>query len=614
MATLIHSIHEAAQHATPGERRFGQRLASHLEDDYIVWYNVPVGRARRYPDFMVLHPHRGLLVLEVKDWKVADLRKLEKLRWEIFRGGKPVTEANPLEQARQITLAVVDQLKQDPQLCQAAGPYEGKLAFPWGYGVVLANITRRQWNELLSEEEQELVLPGRRVICQDEMYDSVDPLAFQERLWGMFEHRFGEALSLPQIERVRWHLFPELRVDGARQAELFEDDEVPDLIKVLDLQQEQLARNLGAGHRVIHGVAGSGKTLILGFRCVQLAEGLTKPALVLCYNVSLAARLRRFITSRGLEEKVRVHHFHEWCGEILRSYHVDVQAGDAPYWERQVSSVIEGVERGFIPRGQYGAVLIDEGHDFEQEWLRLVVQMVDPATDSFLLLYDDAQSIYRKGLGFSLSSVGVKASGRTTILRLNYRNSREILKFAYDFAQGAMGPQAADDDHIPLIEPETAGTRGPKPVFRLGEDEVEYSARCVRKWLDAGVPANEIALICFSKRRGIELSNRLSGMGIDHLWMRERQDKRAYDPDAEKVTVVAAPSSKGLEFQAVVVVGVDDLDPAEEAVAGQTRLLYVAMTRAKRQLAVTAARENLYARKLAILASPEAPSRPAAAS
>lgn len=39
---------------------------------------------------------------------------------------------------------VVNQLITDPQLRQASGKYEGKLACPYGYGVVLANITRDQ--------------------------------------------------------------------------------------------------------------------------------------------------------------------------------------------------------------------------------------------------------------------------------------------------------------------------------------------------------------------------------------------------------------------------------------------------------------------------------------
>ena len=54
------------------------------------------------------------------------------------------------------------------------------------------------------------------------------------------------------------------------------------MVRVMDLQQEQLARSLGEGHRVIHGVAGSGKTMILGYRCQYLAKVLAKPILVLC--------------------------------------------------------------------------------------------------------------------------------------------------------------------------------------------------------------------------------------------------------------------------------------------------------------------------------------------
>ena len=41
---------------------------------------------------------------------------------------------------------------------------------------------------------------------------------------------------------------------------------MPDIVRAMDLQQEQLARSMGEGHRVIHGVAGSGKTMILGYR------------------------------------------------------------------------------------------------------------------------------------------------------------------------------------------------------------------------------------------------------------------------------------------------------------------------------------------------------------
>ena len=105
------------------------------------------------------------------------------------------------------------------------------------------------------------VIPPERVICQDEMVESVDAEAFQQRLWGMFGVTFRCLLSLPQVDRVRWHLFPKIRVSqgtfdlGSPSAPKVET--VPDIVRVMDLQQEQLARSMGEGHRVIHGVAGT---------------------------------------------------------------------------------------------------------------------------------------------------------------------------------------------------------------------------------------------------------------------------------------------------------------------------------------------------------------------
>ncbi len=73
-------------------------------------------------------------------------------------------------------MTVVNKLAEDPQLRDGDGPYQGKLSFPYGYGVVLTNITRKQLDGALSEEEQGLVLPGRLVICKDEMTESVDAM------------------------------------------------------------------------------------------------------------------------------------------------------------------------------------------------------------------------------------------------------------------------------------------------------------------------------------------------------------------------------------------------------------------------------------------------------
>ena len=258
--------------------------------------------------------------------------------------------------------------------------------------MVLTEITRHKFESSGLAE----ILQPHLVICKDEMTESADAEEFQARLWGMFNVRFESKLTLPQVERIRWRLFPELRI---HQAGLALEPVAPalaggpvDELRVMDLAQEEIARNLGDGHRVIHGVAGSGKTLILAYRCQHLVRTQHKPVLVLVFNRTLAAWLRHQFEAQGIAERVTVRTFHSWCADQLRTYHVAQPAGGG--YDEMVRTVSRAVERGQIPRAQYGAVLIDEGHDFAPEWLQLAVQMLDAESNSLLLLYDDAQSIY----------------------------------------------------------------------------------------------------------------------------------------------------------------------------------------------------------------------------
>ncbi len=596
MATLIPSINTCLRRMTSGERRFGRRLESHLENDYLCWYDVPVGPKRQHPDFVVLHPSRGLLILEVKDWKIDHIQRIDRQSATVLTTDGAKELVNPLEQARQYAHAVIRPMERDPALVHPEGHrYAGRLLMPFGYGVVLSRITRRQFDTSDLGE----VLPPDRVICQDEMTESEDMEVFQTRLWNMFTIYFDHRLDLPQIDRIRWHLFPEVRIS---QGSLFESDDVepesedvlPDILRVMDLQQEQLARSLGEGHRVIHGAAGAGKTLILVYRCLHLAQMLRKPILVLCYNRTLARRIQTLLVEKGIhEERVHVRGFHSWCHSQLRTYNVGMPRRARKrdkFYDEMVQRVIDGVEREEIPGGQYGAVLVDEGHDFQPHWLKLVVQMVDPQTRSLLVLYDDAQSIYRRGDAFSFSSVGIQARGRTTILRINYRNTQEILDLASKFARDLLTAEQADEDGIPLVVPETAGRVGAQPqLVELPDwrEELSYMARHLQQLHDSGIPWREMAVLYRRNKSADAIASALDEAAIPHEALASRRKRSAFDANTETVKVLTMHSSKGLEFRAVAIPGINrmplkDEDPTEEA-----RVLYVGMTRAMDHLLIT---------------------------
>jgi superfamily I DNA/RNA helicase len=510
-------------------------------------------------------------------------------------------------------LAIKQQLEQDRLLVQSEGRYQGALAFPYSYGVVLTNITRKQFD---AQDGLQAVLDSNLVICQDEMYESVDAYAFQQRLWNFCTYTFGEPLTPAQIDRIRWHLFPEIRPD---QLSLFPDeleDEapalvIPDIIRVLDIQQEQLARSLGDGHRVIHGVAGSGKTLILVYRCLRLVEETTKPILVLCFNVALAARLRQMLHAKGIgSDRVHVRHFHGWCSELLRRHHLTKPSynefqGEA-YVSELVQRVIQSVEAGIIPAGSSGAVMIDEGHDFRPEWLKLAAQMVDPATKALLLLYDDAQTLYgeTKRQRFSFKQLGIQAQGRTTVLKLNYRNTEEILALAYAFAKEVMLPTGDSEEDTPLlVQPQSAGRHGAQPeLIKLPSfrHETEYLAARLQQLYERGTPWNKMAIVYRAKWMAEQVYERCQHAHMPVAWLNQDKDSQCYDAAARSVKLVTMHSSKGLEFPIVFIPGIGYLPNQHSTPEAEARLLYVAMTRAVDQLVMTCDRPSEFGQRLEV--------------
>jgi hypothetical protein len=586
---------------TRGEERLATRLEQKLDDDYLLWYDVPVGPKQSHPDFVVMHPRRGILILETKDWKLETVHKATRQAWEILVNGQVKVVMSPLAQARFCAIQVVNSLERDPQLVHADGAHQGKLAFPWGHGVVFTNITRKQFD---SAGLGEAIAP-HYVICKDEMQEDVDAETFQQRLWDMFPHSFGGAMSLPQLDRVRWNMFPEVRVQT--QGALFDDSDekadLPDIMRVMDIQQEQLARSLGDGHRVIHGVAGSGKTMILGYRAEYLAKAHTatsKPILILCYNEPLAVKLEAAMKAKGLIDKVHVRNFHKWCRQQLVAYGQTIPPQGPNMFDEMVENVIRGVDRKQIPAAQYLAVLIDEGHDFAPTWLRLVTQMVDPETNSLLLLYDDAQNIYKnKRLKFSLKSVGIDAIGRrSVVLRINYRNTRQILQVATAVAGNLFANSAENDDDYPQVAPVGCGRDGQTPlIIRLPSlrDEAFKIAELLSDAHKEGHAWGDMAIICRNYATMDECANALRHRKLPHQVRKRSGD---FKPDGDTITILTMHVSKGLEFPVVALPGIGQMPMAGEDEHEEARLFYVAATRATQKLMITVSGDGAFGQKL----------------
>lgn len=623
MAIFPQGFTQVSERCNAGERRTLHQLKRCLSDDYLVWHNIPIGPRARQPDFVVLSPRQGVLLLEVKDWKATTLTDANRDAVTLNTSRGLITEANPLRQARDYCIELVELMQQDPVLIHPAGPFAGKLVFPYGWGAVFSRIRMAE----VSDTEFFDVFPRERVLMADDLDDNLPASEFATRLWGMFTVSYPHTLSAEQRDRIRWHLFPEVRITP-RQLDLGWADsgadaaastpvmsELPDLMHVMDLQQEQLARSLGEGHRVIHGAAGSGKTMILIFRAHQLAAAARpdQPVLVLCYNRQLAYYIGAQLRQRGCDERhIHVCTFHAWCIEMARQHRLPVPTlglGSDDY-PKVVDAVAEALRDGTIPAGQYTAVLLDEAHDLEDDWLRMIPPIVSPSTHSLLVLYDDTQSIYQKQRRrFNFASVGIQARGRTHTLKINYRNTAEVLALSMRCAQSLLPPpdgearagayptlegsatvlHTAEDAPLSAwVRPTSAGRHGPRPVLieaRTKAEEAQLVAERIVAAVAQGRNWSDI-LVLYRAQHMVEAVER--ALMARQVPFQSMSGGRGVNWQHASVKIMTMHSAKGLECPMVFVVGLQGLPMTYDHVDEAMRLLYVAMTRATHELVLSA--------------------------
>ena len=221
-------------------------------------------------------------------------------------------------------------------LLQSQAAHVGRFTFPFGHLVVLNNCTRQQLDERgLSE-----VFPARRVFARDE-FEALSPDETIDRLKSCFDPRwaFGQ-LSERQISILRSVIHPQIVISPLAEATKAEQP-----LTALDLRQERNAHALGDGHRIVYGVAGSGKTVILIARAGLVAQDPNKQVLLLCFNRALAEYFQRLFAQTT---NVTCLNFHQWGNQRNGvRYRQEATAANYAWWPFRAS--------GSLVRGAKGA-------------------------------------------------------------------------------------------------------------------------------------------------------------------------------------------------------------------------------------------------------------------
>ncbi|MEO1610593.1 MAG: NERD domain-containing protein/DEAD/DEAH box helicase [Pseudomonadota bacterium] len=600
--------------ASAGEDRVFN-LLKQLPDDCIVYYEPVAGH--RYPDFLVIIPAVGLLVIEVKGWYPTHIIRADTNDVEVRSQGQrqPQTDKHPARQAREYMFNLMDVARKHPStdaLIQRNGPHQGKFSFPFGHMAILSNITREN---LAKIPHGEAVFPSPKVVTRDELaaFAGLSATSFINALKARFDPWWNfTPLNDEQISIIRAIIHPEIVIAKPNENVGQKNSSVqsgPDL-KVLDLRQERNARSIGDGHRIVYGVAGSGKTILLVSRARLLAENPSKQILILCYNKRLAEYFRNVFYELP---NVTALHFHAWGGRNGMRFNIDTD--DDEYGQ----DLLHRLEYGTVDSGRFDAVFIDEAQDFARTWLMCAKSVLkEPDDGDLLIVGDGSQSLYKRR-PFTWADAGINAKGRTINKRFdldkNYRNTREILQVA---AQFALANATVKKEDVALqsmdVDLETAFRHGVKPAMmpaRNRDDECNTALSLIIDWLNQGLPTlsdersaiapAEIALL-YPRIQKTEQATMRDFLGrlqqyAPVFWA---NDPGRSDNPGNAVTVSTIHASKGLQYKAVIIIWTDLLPMAgdEDQMLKDSGLLYVGLTRAEDILVLTRSGTSIFTDKI----------------
>lgn len=619
--------------ASKGEERVFS-LLKRLPDECIVYYE-PVIR-NRYPDFIVIFPTVGVLVIEVKGWYLKGISKIDNDNAHV----DGATEMHPARQARDYMFNLMNTCKASSFcscLLHDKGDYMGKFCFPFASMVVLSNIDRKDFPDAPAGDISPF-FPTENTMSRNELMELLEK-EYNESQWvGVFKEyfpmqmRWNICMSQEQINALRAIIHPEITIVapayGSASQSPHTEIEAPNklpVLKILDMAQEREARGIGAGHRLLWGVAGSGKTVMLIARAKMLAqENPSARILVTCFNITLAVYLREVLKDY---QAITVMHFHEIASTHWKT---KLKKNELPgdFGERILKKINSVSNIGDI---KYNMILVDEAQDFDPSWFKCLLELLADRYDGdFVIVGDGMQGIY-KTRKITWKSIGIQAQGRTTYFRTNYRNASEIIQVASRFSPAASPTKGEDGvEEVELDAGKAFRSVGVKPLLIERSEPKEAIAEIVKvvrdlldgkfngHLLDEPLQPAEIAVLYPARVKSLYkmvplLCSELGDITpVDWLNAPFAQNKlHACSPNLKVSTI---HSAKGLQYKAVLLFGTEVLplesskndlgaQEKEDALIAGGKLLYVAMTRAEDILVITYTGVSVFIDKLREIAA-----------
>lgn len=577
---------------TAGERKVFSILKKILPDDCVARYEMLLGESDHRPDFVIIDPSRGVVIIEVKDWGVANITKAAQEQFYVkgYQGSSlPRLQINPnlkcqiYQKDAQEHLIALSSLRDDKL----------HLKVPVNYLIAFPNITQEEF----IQNKLDTVMPIENVLLMGDLEDK----------GGQFFKRYNHLspmllnnLTPEQLSDITVALVPDIVIPtvspssfiDAQEQKVNPDQEVIKSFS-LSLDQEDIAKSIGEGPRLLRGIAGTGKTLILLYRAkLSAANQENIRILILCWNTALANYMRQAYSQFQLEAKGRVEimHFTDFAHNFLGFRGDPVEGWDNPAFMMRFD------DKKVKAEDLYDAVYIDEAQDFRQEWIEYIFNNLikgEPKERNLIIAADDAQRVYKQR-DFSWNNLlGIPMTGRSKILRTIYRNSARVWIFSAFLLEDKASYKAEAQDKLRFAE---KGGYDPQLIeCKNMAAQIDKAIEIIKKLIKKGKAARNVLILYRHKILPgsqyplvDELKRKLTEAQILHNWFAEDGGtKRSFDWSEDTVKISTVHSGKGMDSPVVIVLGAETFSPSyANDEYDETRLMYVALTRAREFLVV----------------------------
>jgi Txe/YoeB family toxin of Txe-Axe toxin-antitoxin module len=245
----------------------------------------------------------------------------------------------------------------------------------------------------------------------------------------------------------------------------------------------------------------------------------------------------------------------------------------------------------------YRAVIVDEAQDMSAEAFRLLRTIAAEDANDLFIVGDAHQRIYRHRV--SLGQCGINIKGRGRKLKINYRTTDEIRRFAVCLLEGREFDDL--DGGIDEQKGYMSLTHGRPPLVRCFASFAEEVAFLKRHIQDLLVEGSLLESICVVGRTKHVLESYITQLQAADFTTYEIKRNTAEQREKPGLRVATMHRVKGLEFEHMVVVAANKgilpleatIDDAADQVTkrdaetGERSLLYVSLTRARRSSAIT---------------------------